>query len=205
LGFLSFFKDSKVLKKEFFYYYFMVFSVFANSPKNHHYILDFLKPMPQTSLIRVDNHEDLIRSGFGYSLPCARYMNAVFNNEYFENVFWIRKNLMYSLRAYNKNEQGMYFFKDYSLDNLQGILDIVKDNSFEKIVLDIDPDILCDYETGFSKGSMQKYELKNLINYFKKNKKVELFFLAESEKFLTELLENPGYCIKQELYSNSEH
>jgi hypothetical protein len=177
-------------------------SVFGDSPKNHHQILEFLKPMPETSLIRVDNHEDFIRSSFGYSLPCARYMNVVFQKQYFDNVFWISKNSDYKIRSYEKRGS---FLGDYHLNELDKALNFLSNASFEKIVLDIDPDILADYDTGFSKGSMQKNELKHLIKYFQKNKKIELFFLAESEEFLKELLKNPGYCVQQELYSNSEH
>jgi len=174
----------------------MTIKVFAGSPRNHHQILEVLKPMPQTSLIRVDNHEDFIRCMSGYSLPCARYMNTVMQNNYFENIFWISKNLMYSLRAYSKNDKGFYEFKDYSLDNLQEILNMAGKNSFKRIVLDVDPDILGDYETGFSRGSMKKPELRQLINYFYKNKKVELFFLAESKEFLNDLLKNPLNCVQ---------
>jgi hypothetical protein len=51
---------------------------FGDSPSNHHLILDYLEKMPDVSLIRVDNHEDLVRSRFGYCLPCADYMRKVF-------------------------------------------------------------------------------------------------------------------------------
>lgn len=159
--------------------------IFGGSPSNHHLILDYLKKMPDVSLIRVDNHEDLVRSGFGYCLPCADYMRKVFREEYFRNVLWIRANEYYCIRSY----ESCYKFKDYSFDSLERALDFSSHISQKKIVLDIDPDILADYDTGFSKGSMKRLELAELIDYFFNNKKVELFFLAESRDFLENLLE----------------
>jgi hypothetical protein len=164
----------------------MVFRVFADSPHNHHFILDYLKPMPGTSLIRVDNHEDLVRCSFGYSLPCARYMNAVFLNKYFENVFWIKKSKNCKISVYEQKNE--YSKEDYDFDTLKDALAFAGKNSFKKIVLDIDPDILHDYPTGFTKGSMERFELKGLVEYFENNKEIELFFLAESESFLDNLL-----------------
>jgi hypothetical protein len=168
-------------------------SVFGNSPKNHHQILEFLKPMPETSLIRVDNHEDLIKSSFGYSLPCARYMNVVFQKQYFDNVFWISKNFDYKVRSYENNGS---FLGDYHFNELDKALNFLSNASFEKIVLDIDPDILADYDTGFSKGSMKNAELTELIKHFDCKKNIQLFFLAGPKEFLGELLKDAFYCIQ---------
>jgi len=179
----------------------MAVNVFADSPKNHHYILEFLKKMPETSLIRLDNHEDLIRSGFGYSLPCANYMNKVFMNDYFESVLWVRKNSDYAIRKY----KGKNDFLDCHVSSAQKMLEFCLGNSCEKIVLDIDPDILWDYETGFSKGSMEKSDLKKTVEFFLKNRKVELLFLAESKEFLDDLLKNGADNAKHELYPYCEH
>lgn len=159
--------------------------IFGGSPNNHHLILDYLKKMPDVSLIRVDNHEDFVRSGFGYCLPCADYMRKVFREDYFSNVLWIHSNSHHCVRSY----ESWHKFMDYSFDSLGCALDFSSYKSQKKIVLDIDPDILSDYDTGFSKGSMKRCELAQLIDYFFNNKKVEIFFLAESEDFLKHLLE----------------
>ncbi|MDD2679056.1 MAG: hypothetical protein PHS81_04195 [Candidatus Nanoarchaeia archaeon] len=160
--------------------------VFGGSPKNHHLVLEHLANFKNCSLIRIDNHEDFIRVMRGYSLPCARYMNEVFLKKYFESVFWINKKKDFELVSYEKTNGYSPLKSVYS--SFSGISTFVDENSCDEIVLDVDPDTLRDYDTGFSKGLMEKGELKNFINFFIEKKQVKLFFLAESEEFLEELL-----------------
>ena len=161
--------------------------VILGSPGEHHKILEFLHNNgDKKSYVHVDNHPDNTRpmGGFCIVKPCSVFMNDVLRNDCFEKVYWLQKNYNpenpYKIEDYNG---GVWNFKD-----LEDAEEFLHNNTLNNIVLDINPDVLHDYPTTYSKGSMDRSELKNLIEYFKNNKCVELFSFAGTEEFLEELL-----------------
>ncbi|VVB74493.1 Uncharacterised protein [Candidatus Tiddalikarchaeum anstoanum] len=155
--------------------------VCALSPKNHHLILDYLPRGEGLSIIRLDNHSDDSKPcGMScFAFPCSMYMNDVFSKYAYSNVYWISKNTEFVLSDYKKKT---------SFKTLNDILSETMNATEERVVLDVDPDIVFDYPTTFSKGSMTNEELKYTVNYILKNKDVQLIFFAAPKEFAQKML-----------------
>jgi|GEM_PF-5456081 len=172
---------------------------YADEPFNHHYFIKTVNnDHRDASLLRVDNHLD-----YTGEIPCSRYVSKI--KYFFRNVIWLNKPStdMFTIdvdrRAFPDMASGFEFFESLGevIDHLSSVL-------MDKVVIDIDPDVInnyfettTNYSRKFDTGMMSLDELRSVIKHVYSNYDVLYLFFAAPKEFaeqsINELIKEPNF------------
>jgi len=173
----------------------------AGNPENHHSFLKTINKCDfnEVSLLHIDNHRDDMENG----TACARYMcdvkkrfpkvNALFINKVENSKKWeLAKDVEGNEGKFLIMKYGFFEEKDrFIRTSLSGIPSYLEKMLGQNVVVDIDPDVVGDYGCEFKDtGCMSEEELRKIVEWVAKNKKIEYYFFASTLGFASRITDN---------------
>lgn len=173
----------------------------AGYPRNHDYFLKTFNGLDLNgiSLLHIDNHRDDVPN----AIPCMSYLldvnkkfpeiNALFLNKLEnENKWQGIKDVEGADGEFLLMKYGFLGEKDYFVRaDFAGILEHLDKMLGERVVVDIDPDVVGTYKCDFKDtGCMEEDELSEIVSWVSKNRNIEYFFFASDLNFAQKIMHN---------------